>query len=87
MVVSLVLMAPLAFLMGMPFPLAWQRLEAARPALLPWAWGINGCASVLAAILATLAAMSFGFRFVFLTAAALYLVAGFAGRGFKTPSA
>jgi spermidine synthase len=81
--ISLGLMAPLAFMMGMPFPLAWQRIEAARPALLPWAWGINGCASVLSAVLATLLAMSFGFRFVFIAAAALYLLAALSGRAFS----
>ena len=43
---------------------------------MPWAWGINGCASVLAAILATLLAMTFGTRVVVLIAAALYVVAG-----------
>src|SRR5438093_12086622 len=52
--------APLAFLMGMPFPLALVRVAAARSALVPWAWGINGCASVLSAILAILLAMSLG---------------------------
>ena len=79
---SLLLLAPQALLMGMPFPLAWQQLESARPALLPWAWGINGCASVVAAVLATLLAMSFGFRVVFLSAAALYLLAAAAARAF-----
>ena len=74
-VITLLLLAPPALLMGMPFPLAWQRLESARPALLPWAWGINGCASVVAAVLATLLAMSFGFRVVFLSAAGFYLLA------------
>ena len=82
--VSLALMAPLAFLMGMPFPLAWQRLEAARPTLLPWAWGVNGCASVLAAALATLLAMSFGFRLVLICAAALYLLAAATARSLST---
>jgi hypothetical protein len=81
-VVSLALMAPLAFLMGMPFPLAWQRLEQARADVLPWAWGVNGCASVLAAVLATLLAMSFGFRFVLVAAAALYLLAALSARAF-----
>jgi hypothetical protein len=33
--VSLVLIAPLAFFMGMPFPLALVRVAAARPALVP----------------------------------------------------
>ncbi|MBI2956591.1 MAG: SAM-dependent methyltransferase [Acidobacteria bacterium] len=76
--ISLALMMPLAFLMGMPFPLAWQRVEASRAKWLAWAWGINGCASVVAAVLATLLAISFGFRFVFLCAAALYLLAALA---------
>ncbi len=79
--IALALMGPLAFFMGMPFALALQRLEAARPELLPWAWGVNGCASVLATILATLAAMAAGFRVVLLSAAALYLLAAFSLSG------
>jgi spermidine synthase len=73
---SLALIAPLAFFMGMPFPLALARLRADAPEVVPWAWGINGCASVLSAILATLLAMTFGTRVVVLVAAALYVVAG-----------
>jgi spermidine synthase len=73
--VTLVLIAPLAFCMGMPFPLALARVAAARSALVPWAWGINGCASVLSAILAVLLAMSLGFNAVVLIAIGLYVVA------------
>jgi hypothetical protein len=73
--ISLALIAPLAFWMGMPFPLALSRVGARTPDLLPWAWGINSCASVLSAILATLLAMSFGFRAVVLIALALYALA------------
>ena len=78
---SLALIAPLAFFMGMPFPLALARLRASTPHLVPWAWAINGCASVLSAILATLLAMTFGTRVVVLVAAALYLIAGLAFAG------
>ena len=67
--------------MGMPFPLALARLRASAPQLVPWAWGINGCASVLSAILATLLAMTFGTRAVVFAAAALYLVAGLSWTG------
>ncbi len=81
---SLILMAPLAFLMGMPFPLAWRQLETSRADLLPWAWAVNGCASVLAAVLATMLAMSFGFRIVLLIAAALYVLAAGSARAFST---
>ena len=45
------------------------------PALIPWAWGINGCASVISAILATLIAMQFGFTFLIFLAIALYWLA------------
>ncbi len=72
---SLALIAPLAFAMGLPFPLALARLKAAAPALVPWAWAVNGCASVLSAILATLLAISFGTRAVVLLAVLLYLLA------------
>src|SRR5262249_17453235 len=73
--VSLVLIAPLALFMGMPFPLALTRVAAARSALVPWAWGINGCASVLSAVLGILLAMSLGFKAVLLIAIGLYAVA------------
>ncbi len=64
------LLAPLAFCMGMPFPLALRELD--EP-LVPWAWGINGCASVVSATLATLLAVDFGFSAVLWIALALYV--------------
>ena len=73
--VSVLLIAPLAFCMGMPFPLGMARLAASAPGLGPWAWGINGCASVLSAILAALLAIQFGFMAVVLVALLLYCVA------------
>ena len=73
--VSVLLIAPLAFCMGMPFPLGMARLAASAPSLTPWAWGINGCASVLSAILAALLAIQFGFMTVVLVALLLYGVA------------
>ena len=66
------LIAPLATLMGMPFPRALARLSAVDPSLLPWAWGINGCASVIGAVLATLLAIHFGYTAVILAGAVLY---------------
>jgi hypothetical protein len=38
----------------------------------PWAWGINGCASVVAAVLASLLAMHVGFTVVLTLALSLY---------------
>ncbi len=72
---TLALLAPLAFLMGMPFPLGLARLAAEAPAYIPWAWGINGCASVLSALLAVLLSVHLGYGAVLLLAAALYAAA------------
>ncbi|MGI9305338.1 MAG: SAM-dependent methyltransferase, partial [Gammaproteobacteria bacterium] len=75
---AITLIAPLAFLMGMPFPLGLSRLAARAPTHIPWAWALNGCASVVSAVLATLLAVHFGFSFVVMAAIGLYVLAGFA---------
>lgn len=72
---GLVGIAPLAFAMGMPFALGLSRLARDAPAFVPWAWGLNGCVSVIAAILAVLLAMALGLRATVLIAVALYLAA------------
>jgi len=73
--ISAVLIAPLAFLMGMPFPLGLSRVAQLSPSRVPWAWGINGCASVMGAVLATVLAIHAGFMVVVVIAVLLYLLA------------
>ncbi len=73
--ISTALIAPLAFLMGMPFPLGLRCVARHSAALIPWAWGINGCASVLSAIFATILAIHAGFIVVLLLAMVLYMLA------------
>jgi len=73
--VAVLLIGPLAFFMGVPFPLGLSRLARTSPQLIPWAWGINGCASVISAVLATLLAMHFGFTTVVVSAVLLYGIA------------
>ena len=75
MVLSVLLIAPLAFCMGMPFPIGLSRLASNTPDFIPWAWGINGFASVISASLATLLAIEFGFTAVVLIALGLYATA------------
>ena len=74
--VSIGLIAPLAFFMGMPFPLGIDWLQKQHPHLIAWAWGINGYASVVSAILATCLAIAFGFNIVILLAVGVYLIGG-----------
>jgi len=79
---AVLMLGPLAFSMGMPFPLALTEVGAHAPDLIPWAWAVNGCASVIAAVLATLLAIHFGFVAVVMTALVLYglAAAAFPGR-------
>ena len=72
MSLALGLIAPLAFCMGMPFPIGLKRLTDGAADFIPWAWGINGFASVVSAALATLLAIEFGFTVVVLLALGLY---------------
>ena len=72
---SVLLIAPLAFCMGMPFPVGLNRVAISVPDFIPWAWGINGFASVMGASLATLLAIEFGFTVVVLLALGLYATA------------
>jgi spermidine synthase len=72
---TLIMIAPLAFFMGMPFPLALAKLGDIAPNMIPWAWGVNGCASVVSAVLATILAIAIGFNAVIVLALLLYGVA------------
>ncbi len=74
-IAALVLVAPSGLLMGFPMPLALARLERGAPALIPWAWGVNGFASVLAAPVAVIIAMTWGLLAAGAAAVALYALA------------
>jgi len=76
---SIALVAPAAFLMGWPFPTGLTMVRASAPAFVPWAWGVNGFASVAASPMAVLLAISFGYTRVLFLAAALYLTASIIG--------
>ncbi|UYG08358.1 hypothetical protein [Halomonas sp. M4R1S46] len=73
------LLLPLAWAMGRPFPWALRQLADQRR-WIPWAWGINGFASVLGASLASLVSVQFG-QSTTLAAGTLCYVAAFAIAG------
>ncbi len=68
------LLAPLNFLMGMPFPIGLTRLKKLEPRLVPWALGANGSASVVGSILCIIVAMESGFRTVSVISLVIYVV-------------
>ncbi len=69
----LIVTAPLALALGLPFPLGLSRLG--QGGALPWAWGLNGAFSVVATPLANLIARQAGYDTVLCCAVALYGVA------------
>ncbi len=72
---AVLLLGALSFFLGWPFPAGLHVLAGSFPTLVPWAWGINGCASVVGAVLAKGLAVSLGFRLVMICACLLYAVA------------
>lgn len=77
---SLLLLAPLAATMGLPFPLGLRRHAGGEQAAVAWAWAVNGFASVVAASLAALVAFEAGIRALLLAGGLLYLLASLAAR-------
>jgi spermidine synthase len=86
LLVSGVLLIPLGFAMGMPFPTGLRAL-AARPTsefpigpgasdnAVEWAWAMNAAASVLGSVLAMVIAIQFGLTVTLACGAAAYLLA------------
>jgi hypothetical protein len=69
---AILALIPLGLLMGLPFPLGLEFMETRLPAWIPWAWAVNGCASVIASVAAAILALTVGFNLVLWTGAAAY---------------
>jgi hypothetical protein len=73
--VTVVLIFPAGFLMGMPFPTGLSRLEQWHSASVRWAWSLNAAASVLGSVAALVFAIYFGLVQTLLIGGLLYLMA------------
>jgi len=71
------LVAPVGFFMGMPFPTGLKIISGKSADAVPWIWGVNGGATVLGSIMAIALAIHFSFTTVLLMAATGYLCALF----------
>jgi len=86
-IISVLLIAPLAMCMGVPFPTGMRRLAETREDSIPWAWAINGFASVVGAVLATLLAIHLGFALVIVLAVLIYALAAVTLKATRTGAA
>ncbi|HAP68049.1 MAG TPA: hypothetical protein DCQ99_09845 [Nitrospinae bacterium] len=69
---SFILLFPLGFFMGIPFPTGIKLLERYNTKIIPWAWCINGCSSVVSSILVIIIALTFGFKTALILSAVAY---------------
>ncbi|HVZ61327.1 MAG TPA: hypothetical protein VG892_11130, partial [Terriglobales bacterium] len=78
LVLSAVLIAPLGFLMGMPFPTGLRALSQSSQqgaGSIEWAWAMNAASSVLGSVLAMVIAIQYGLTVTLATGAFTYLAA------------
>jgi len=74
-IISIALIAPLAFFMGIPFPYGMSTIDNNSRYLVAYGWGVNGFFSVLGSVLVVMLSMSYGFKVVFIIAAIFYILA------------
>jgi len=74
-VVVLIVIAPVSFALGMPYPLGLSTMREHTGSLLPWAYAINGAFSVISTPLANIISISNGFTALFGISIFLYLLA------------
>ena len=73
--ITVVLLMPLGFAMGMPFPTALRRLEEMHAPAVRWAWSLNAAASVLGSVGALVCAIYLGLIQTLIIGGLFYLAA------------
>lgn len=76
--ISALVLAPLGFLMGMPFPTGLRLVPTVE-----WAWALNAAASVLGSVMAMVIAIQFGLTVTLLSAAVAYSLAALFSRTWR----
>ncbi|MBV8809827.1 MAG: hypothetical protein JO033_14225 [Acidobacteriaceae bacterium] len=73
--ISVALIAPVGFAMGMPFPTGLKLIERAMPTSVRWAWALNAASSVLGSASAMFFAIYLGLQITLMTGGLLYAAA------------
>jgi hypothetical protein len=58
--------------MGLPFPVGITWLQKRANIRIPFAWAVNGCASVIASVMAAIISLSYGFQILLFLGAGAY---------------
>ena len=75
--ITLLMITPLAFFLGMAFPLGVLQLSTTpyKKQAIAWAWGINGLFTVIGSFLTVVFSLYFGFKITLVIAIGCYLLA------------
>ncbi len=97
--ISALLIVPIGFVMGMPFPTGLRAMagnfgisdaefgSASDGSRVEWAWALNAASSVLGSVLAMFLAIEWGLRVTLIVAAVCYLLSAILSRSFRTVTA
>jgi hypothetical protein len=77
---SVALIGPVGFAMGMPFPTGLTLLERVMPESVRWAWAINAASSVMGSAAAMFFAIYLGLKLTLIIGGVLYLAAWLSAR-------
>lgn len=80
MLTSVMMIFPLAFFLGMPFPMGVLTIENKPQGTIAWAWALNGLFTVVGGVFCAIFSVYFGFIATMFVAVAAYVVAYFAFR-------
>ncbi|MBN1342322.1 MAG: hypothetical protein JXQ73_06560 [Phycisphaerae bacterium] len=78
--VTVAVLMPIGLPLGVPFAYGIRLLNRFNPTLIPLAWAVNGCLTVIGSILTVILSMNLGFNFVLLSAIPIYVVGFYAVR-------
>ena len=74
-IISVGLLFPIGFLMGMPLPTVMRLVKSYSPIHVPWMWAINGAFSVLGAVLSVIIGIVYGASYAMILGVIIYGIA------------
>jgi hypothetical protein len=73
--VSVAMIAPLGFFLGMPFPIGVMMADRQPRGAIAWAWGLNGLFTVIGGYASVSLSLFYGFQAMFVGALVIYALA------------
>ena len=76
LVAAAIMVFPISFFMGMPFPLGVLAVQDLSRAAVAWGWGMNGLFTVIGGLGSVVVSVNYGFRAALIIGLMIYVIAG-----------